>query len=61
MGTRVLQAVERLAKQLGYTAVYLHPKSLDEDFPDEELVKWYERCGYVKVGGRSDLSLSKSL
>jgi GNAT superfamily N-acetyltransferase len=61
VGTRVLQAVERLAKQFGYTAVYLHPKSLDEDFPDEELVKWYAKSGYVKVGERHDLSLSKSL
>jgi GNAT superfamily N-acetyltransferase len=62
VGTRALLAVEKFAKELGYVAVNLQPKSMDKDFPDEQLLGWYERCGYMKVIGKyASPTLSKSL
>jgi GNAT superfamily N-acetyltransferase len=61
VGTRVLLAVENIAKQHGYAAVNLHPKSLDKDLSDEQLLEWYERCGYRKVEGFRGLTVQKDL
>lgn len=61
VATRVLNAVEVLAKQNDYREVSLHPKSFDASFPNEELISWYKRCGHKPVAEHGRLTLSKSL
>jgi GNAT superfamily N-acetyltransferase len=61
VGTRVLNAVEVIAKQNNYPAVSLQPKSFNSSLPNKRLISWYKRCGYTQVSNNGRITLSKSL
>jgi GNAT superfamily N-acetyltransferase len=45
-GTRVLAAIEDLARREGFMRTFLLPHPLDGNFPVMRLMAWYERHGY---------------
>jgi GNAT superfamily N-acetyltransferase len=61
IATQVLRAVENLAKTHGYALVNLHASSLDKNFPNACLIRWYEKCGYVLVKDDCRVVMSKHL
>lgn len=48
LGSRLLHEVEGVARRLGYKKITLSPWPLDEDYPEEKLIAWYKRHGYVE-------------
>lgn len=46
MGSRVLEEVERLAKEWKYAKVLLKPKPLDNGWSNIRLERWYTNRGY---------------
>ena len=46
LGTRILDAVEKLAAKREYREIVLHASPLDESGSKEELCAWYEKRGY---------------
>lgn len=47
VGTAVLVAVEEYTRSIGRTRVVLKAHPLDTSIGEDDLIKWYERRGYV--------------
>lgn len=48
IGSRVLSGVEGVAKDLGYERLTLSPGALEAGYPEEKLIAWYKRHGYLE-------------
>lgn len=47
IGSELIRHSIRMATKLGYRQLLVRPKPLAEGIAQEELVCWYERCGFV--------------
>ena len=48
IGSRLLGEVEGVAKDLDYERITVSPRPLEEGHPEEKLIAWYKRHGYVE-------------
>lgn len=48
IGSRTLGEVEGVAKDLGYERITLSPWPLEAGYPEEKLIAWYKKHGYVE-------------
>lgn len=51
LGSLLLHEVERVAMRLGYEKITLSPWPLEKGYPQEKLIAWYRRLGYVERSG----------
>lgn len=45
-GTQILKEVEGVAKEQGYSKVFIRPGKISSDITKDELITWYCRNGY---------------
>jgi len=49
VGSRILEEAEKLARAGGYLRVFLIAQPLEDYYPREQLVAWYQRLGFRAV------------
>jgi GNAT superfamily N-acetyltransferase len=61
IGGLVLEAVEEMARRMGYESTLLVPKSLDEAFEQRAIEEWYARRGYKPLENAANGSVVKQV
>ena len=52
-GSKLLEQVVVMAKNLGYKRVTVNPEPFEKDFPKEILIKWYQKNGFSEMKGNT--------
>lgn len=48
IGRDVLKELSNLALKIGYSKITVYPKPIDNNYSEQNLVKWYEKSGFKK-------------
>jgi GNAT superfamily N-acetyltransferase len=54
IATWMLEMAEKMGAGLGYPEALIHPKTLDDQFSQEDLEAWYHRRGYASLPNQED-------